>query len=139
MGAIVDVKFNKEEHINQFKKLGVSVIYIYGSQATGLANHASDIDVGIVFVKPEKYKDKTMEVYTILYCMFADIFPGKEVDIVLLQFASPTLQFKAASEGVVVYRQSEEAAFGYKEMAVKKYADIKYFLDLRAQEVLNRI
>lgn len=138
MSLINDIKFNKEE-INQFKKLGISVIYIYGSQATGLAKSASDIDIGIVFEDPEKYKDKTIKVYSELYSIFTDIFPKKEVDVVLLQFASPTLQFKAASEGVTIYQQNERNSFQYKETVVKKYADIKHFLDLRAQEVLNRI
>lgn len=138
MSIIANIKFN-EAQINQFKKLGVSVIYIYGSQATGLSNFASDIDIGVVFSNPEKYKDKTMKVYNELYFIFTDIFPGKKVDIVLLQFASPTLQFKAVSDGVVIYEKNAQSNFEYKEAVIKKYADIKYFLDLRAQEVLNRI
>lgn len=138
MDLIHDIQFNKEQ-IKQFKKLGISVIYLYGSQATGLANPASDVDIGIVFANPEKYKNKTMNTYSKLYSVFSDIFPGKEVDIVLLQFASPTLQFKAVSGGVVIYEEPERNNFQYKEAVVKKYADVKYFLDLRAQQVLNRI
>lgn len=138
MIRITKVKFNKEQ-IGRFKKLGVLTVYIYGSQANGRAHSDSDIDVGVVFANPEKYKDTTIRVYSELFDIFSDVFLGRKIDVVLLQFTSPTLQFNAAVEGIVIYEANKEKSFQYKETAVKRYADIKYFLDLRTQEVLNRI
>lgn len=133
------VKFSQKQ-INQFKRLGVDIIYLFGSYAQGFTHPLSDIDIGIVFNKPEKYKNKKMKAYLKLYDIFTDIFPEiKEVDIVFLQFTPLSLQLDAIREGMVLYERDEETRFNYQEMVMKKHADIKYFYDLSNKYLLERI
>jgi len=143
------IKFTQKQ-INIFKRLGIEIIYLFGSQAQGKTHSLSDVDIGIVFEKPEKYKDKTMDPYLKLYDIFADVLPKSylrqrfrlrehEFDIVFLQFAPISLQFNAIKNGKVLYEKSEEARFAYQEMIMKRQADLQYFYDLRYKAILERI
>lgn len=145
-------KFSKK-HIDIFKKLGVKIVYLFGSQAEGCPGPMSDFDIGIVFSHPEKYKDNTLEAYNQLYDIFIDVLPKKylrkrfamrlhEFDIVFLQFAPIGLQFNAIAKGKVLYSAPEKKKFAYpdyKEYVFKKFADFEYFYKMRHQAILDRI
>ena len=55
---ISKIEFSQKQ-IDQFKKMGVETVYLFGSQAQGFTHPLSDVDVGVVFEEPEKYKNKT--------------------------------------------------------------------------------
>lgn len=143
------IKFSSE-HINIFKKIGIETIYLFGSRAQGKIHPLSDVDIGIVFVKPEKYKDKTMEPYLELYDIFTDVLPKSylrqrfemrehEFDLVFLQFAPISLQMKAIQTGKVLYEKSEKARFSYQEDVMRRHADLQYVYDLQHKAILERI
>jgi len=120
--------------------MGIEVIYLFGSYVQGFKTPLSDIDIGVVFAKPEKYQDNTLEVYNKLYDVFTDIFPNtKEVDIVFLQFTPISLQFNAIKDGEIIYESNSKARFCYQESVLKKYLDLKYFYNLRYKAILTRI
>lgn len=139
MTSIEKVKFNIRQKA-RFKKLGVDAIYLFGSYAQGLETPISDIDIGIVFSHPEKYKSNTMPAYLALYDIFTDIFPKiKQVDIVFLQLVSLKLQYEAAIQGKALYESSLAKRFNYQEEVIKKYADLKYFYNIRYKAILERV
>lgn len=132
-------KFSQKQ-ISQFKKMGINTIYLFGSQAQGYTHPMSDIDIGVVFDKPEKYKDKTMPAYLKLYDIFTDVFPErKQIDIIFLQLTGLSLQFNAVKSGQVLYEADQEHRFKYQEDVFKKYADFKYFYDMQYNAILKRI
>ncbi len=144
-----NIKFAKK-HLNTFKKLGIETIYLFGSHAQGNTHPLSDIDIGVVFSKPEKYKDNTMSAYSKLYNVFADVLPKEylkkrfkmrahEFDLVFLQFAPFSLQFNAIRDAKVLYEKDEEERLNYQEYVVKRNADFEYFNNLRHQAILQRI
>lgn len=133
------IKFTKEQ-IKIFEKFGVETIYLYGSYAQGFTHPMSDVDIGVVLKNPAKYENKTMEPYMKLWDIFTDIFPNiKKVDVVLLQFTPIGLQRDAVIDGKVLYEKSLEKKFIYKENVLKRFADIKYFYDMRHKAILDRI
>lgn len=132
------IKFNQKQ-IDVFKKLGVVAIYIFGSQVQGLAHKMSDVDIGIIFDKPEKYKNKTMDAYSEFYSIFTDVFPGKDVDIVFLQLVSPALQFRAVRDGKIIYEADQEQQLNYRESVFKKYLDLRHLYNMRYQAILEAI
>ncbi len=143
------IKFSQKQ-LNQLKKMGIEVIYLFGSQAEGKTHPLSDFDFGIVFEKPEKYKDNTLDVYSKLYGIFTDVLPKSylrrrfqmrehEFDIVFLQFAPISLQFSAIREGKVLYERNREKRFQYEEYIIKRNADLNYFYDIRYKAILERI
>ena len=135
---ISKIKFSQKQ-INQFKKMGVETVYLFGSQAQGFTHPLSDVDIGVVFENPEKYKNKTMEPYLKLDDIFSDIFPKKQIDVVFLQFTPLSLQFNATRGGKVLYEKNEEKRFCYQEDILKRYLDAKYFYDLRYKAILERM
>lgn len=135
---ISKIKFSQKQ-LNQFKKMGVETVYLFGSQAQGFTHPLSDVDIGVVFEDSEKYKNKTMEPYLKLDDIFSDIFPKKQIDVVFLQFVPLNLQFNAIRDGKVLYEKDEEKRFCYQEDVLKGYLDIKHFYDLSDKYFLERI
>ena len=132
-------KFTKKQ-INQFKKIGIETIYLFGSQAEGFATPNSDVDIGVVFSCPKKYKDKTMDAYLKIDKIFSDVFPKvKKIDVVFLQFTTIALQFNAIKYGKVLYEKSEEKRFDYHEKIIRIHADLEYLYKLEYKCVLERI
>lgn len=143
------IRFSQKQ-INQFEKMGIEIIYLFGSRAKGKVSPLSDFDIGIVFEKPEKYKDKTMNVYLKLYNIFTEVLPKDylsqrfkmkehEFDIVFLQFSPISLQFEAIKNGKVLYEKDEEKRFQYEEYVLKRHADLKFFYDLSFKTLLERL
>lgn len=143
------IKFSKKQ-INVFKKMSILAIYLFGSQAQGKTHKLSDVDIGIVFERPERYKDKTLDVYLKLYDIFTEVLPKDylkrrfqlkehEFDIVFLQFSPISLQFYAIKESKVLYEKDKEKRLNYEEYVMKRYCDLKYFYDIHYQAILERI
>lgn len=146
---MIRIQFSPK-HINQFRKLGIETIYLFGSQAQGRTGPLSDFDIGVVFEKPEKYRDKAMKPYLELYKIFTEVLPKEylrrrfkmrkhEFDIVFLQFAPMRLQLEAAQNGKILYEKNLEKRLSYEEYVLKRNCDLKYFYDLRYQAILERI
>lgn len=144
-----EIEFSSKQ-LNQFKEMGIEVVYLFGSRAQGKTTLLSDFDFGIVFRSPEKYKDKTLEVYSKLYKIFSKVLPQHyleyrfkmrehEFDVVFLQFSPISLQFSAIKDGEVLYERDREKRFQYEEYVMKRNADLKYFYDLSLKYLLERI
>lgn len=131
-------KVFSEEIITKFKDLNIGILYLFGSSVLGIERENSDIDIGIVFLDINKIKD-LLEVYNIIYEIFSEIFPDKELDIVFLDKAPLTLKFEIVTTGEVIYTISEEFLASYKEKIVKEYIDFKPLLDEQDRVLLERI
>ena len=120
------------------KKLNISLIYLFGSSIIGTQRAESDIDIGVVFEKPEGIKN-TMIIFEELYLSLSQVFTDRDLDIVFLDFAPLTLQFEVVTTGKVIYRVSREFEYDYKEKIIKEYIDFKPLLDVQDQILLERI
>lgn len=133
------IKFTQKQ-LKIFRKLGIILIYLFGSHAEGFAHEGSDIDIGIVFQNPEKYRDNTLDAYHELYDIFSDIFEGQgEPDIVFLQLTPYSLQFHAIKPEKILYQKNPKTRFSYEEEVMKRSADLQYFDNLHMNAVLSRI
>ena len=120
------------------KKMNISLIYLFGSSIIGNQRAESDIDIGVVFEKPDRIKN-TMIIFEELYLSLSQVFPDQDLDIVFLDFAPLTLQFEVVTTGKVIYRVSREFEYDYKEKIIKEYIDFKPLLDIQDQILLERI
>lgn len=140
-----------QKHKLVFKALGVEAIILFGSQTTGKINNLSDVDIGVIFAKPEKYKNNTNDVYLKLYDVLTDVLPRAylqrrfklrehEVDIVFLQFAPIYLQHKALQDGKIIYQSQvgKDKILTYKENVSRSFLDLRHFFNLRFQAILER-
>jgi predicted nucleotidyltransferase len=146
---MLKIKFFKN-HLNQFKKLGINVIYLFGSRVQKSISPLSDIDIGVVFERPQIYKDKTLDIYFKLYDIFKEVLPKNylrqrfkmrehEFDIVFLQFAPISFQFNAIKNGRVLYEKNKEKRLNYEEYIIKRHCDLQYFYNLSHKYLLERI
>lgn len=143
------IKFSKKQ-IKQIEKIGVETIYLFGSYAKGINHTLSDVDIGIVFAKAEKYRDKTMEAHLKLYDIFTDVLPKEylkqrfktrrhEFDLVFLQFAPVSLQFNAIRGAKILYEKDRKKRLEYEERVIKRYLDLNYLYNLSYKYLLERI
>src|SRR3989344_3917781 len=123
--SMLQIKLSQKQ-LNLFEEIGVSIVYLFGSSARGLATLHSDIDLGIVFAQPGKYASNTLDIYSKLYNSLVEALPKDylkrrfenrehELDIVFLQFTPVSFQFEAATQGMVIYEKSTRAKFDYLE------------------------
>ncbi len=145
----MNIKFSPQ-HKKIFQKLGIQSIYLFGSYAEGRPQALSDIDIGVVFSQPNKYKNNLMDAYSKLYDIFIEVLPKKylkkrlsmrahEFDLVFLQFAHLELCFNALSRGKLIFVSDRQKETEFRELIFKQYIDLAYFLKMRQKAILARI
>jgi len=118
----------KRELRGKFKKLGIFIVYLFGSKAIGRGSRLSDIDIGVVFKNPPLSKD-TRSLYNILYGLFSELYPNAKLDIVLLQTAPLSLQYSAINDGKILFEEDPIVTADYEYRVVSEYLDFKPVLD----------
>jgi len=121
-----------EELTALFKKYGVKIAYLFGSQkeagAAFLSGKAvevdgdSDLDIGLVF---ERLPEKTFSVYGELYADLCLLFEPFVIDPVFIQETESFLQYEAIT-GELIYCEDEIFLDNYEEMVMKKASDLKF-------------
>ncbi|MDO8569732.1 MAG: nucleotidyltransferase domain-containing protein [bacterium] len=137
----IDVKTIKlpEERL---RKLDVALVYLFGSQAEGVAGPLSDIDIGVVFADPKIARGDTLRIYNELYNLLTDHFDMsnfRNIDIVFLERAPLELQFDAISHGITLFEISTDFRMNFEERTSALYRDFKPLLNEFNQAVLARI
>jgi predicted nucleotidyltransferase len=119
---------NKELR-EEFKKLGILIIYFFGSRAVGRESPLSDVDIGIVLKTPLLNID-TRALYNKLFELFSELYPDSKVDIVFLQTAPLALQFFAIKEGKILWEGDARFTADYENLAIQQYLDFRPVLDI---------
>ncbi|MBI3814555.1 MAG: nucleotidyltransferase domain-containing protein, partial [Nitrospinae bacterium] len=118
----------KKEIRAKLRELGVYIVYLFGSKATGMTTPLSDIDIGIV-VKDSKTLEDTRALYTVLYDIFQELYPAKKVDIVFLQKSPLPLQYYAIKEGKVLFEDDPRITADYESYVMNMNLDFKPVLE----------
>jgi len=125
--------------VEKLEKNKVGVIYHYGSTATGYELKFSDLDLGIIF-RDRKVLKNSLDTYSKMYDLLTDYikFPY-ELDIVLLQQTSFSLQYQVICEGNVIYEVDSQVRMDYEEYVMKRYFDFKYVINYFDKILMERI
>ncbi len=120
---------NLDELKNYFgRQTNVAAVYIFGSCGTEYEHSFSDLDLGIVFAKGKvALRDEMM-----MEASLSLLLNKENVDLVNLNKAPLKLQYKAVSEGELVYEGNYEVHSNFLERVYKRYLD--YLPDLEAYE-----
>ena len=127
----------KKEFREKFKKLGVYIVYLFGSRSIGRGSPLSDIYIGVVLKNPSLGKD-TRQLYHALYQLFSDLYPASELDIVFLQVAPLSLQYSAIGEGKVLFEEDPTFTADYENFVINQYLDFRAVLDFFDRVTLGR-
>jgi len=118
----------RKEFKEQFKRLGISIVYLFGSKITGGSNKLSDIDIGVV-LKNLILSDDTRVLYNALYKLFSELYPNSRIDIVFLQKAPLSLQHSVIKDGKVLFQEDSILTADYEYRVVNQYLDFRPVLD----------
>lgn len=101
--------------------------YIFGSTATGTERKGSDVDVALYLV-PESAEgsfDIRLELMEKLTRAIS-----KDVDVVVLNAASPFLRYVALKEGQLVLERAQGARIDFELKALNEYFDYKPIMEM---------
>lgn len=118
----------RKEFKEKFKRLGISIVYLFGSRVTGGGNKLSDIDIGAV-LKDLPSSGDTRVLYNALYKIFSELYSNSKIDIVFLQKAPLSLQFSAIKGGKVLFEEDSILTADYEYRVVNQYLDFRPVLD----------
>ena len=127
----------KKKSKEELKKLGVAIVYLFGSKATGRTSRLSDIDIGIVLKTPASERH-SRTLYHMLYQLFSEVYPSSKLDIVFLQTASLSLQYAAIKDGKILFEEDPKLTADYVNLVINQYLDFKPVLDLFDQVSMER-
>lgn len=131
------MKFKYREIIRKIRSLDIALAYLFGSYVLDTYGDLSDIDIGIVLLKP--HTESYLSLFIPLYNIFSELYSKEDIDIVFLDKAPLTLKFEVVTTGKVLYRISREFEYNYRERIIKEYIDMKPLLEEQDKALLERI
>ena len=123
-----------------FKKYNVVFAYLFGSQATGKTNQASDFDIAVML--PEKYDSSKR--FKIRLKIMSEVgravgYPDK-VDLVVLNDTKLILfKFVIIREGKVIYENNHLKRVNFELKTMNNYYDFSPFIEAYNKAYLKRI
>jgi uncharacterized protein len=117
---------------------GVLAGFLIGSHARGAAGPLSDVDVAVIHADGLD-PDERLRLRLGLLAGAADALKSEEVDVVLLNEASPLMRHDALREGVVLFDRDPEARLRFQLEAFHDYVDTEPLRELSSRRLRDRI
>jgi predicted nucleotidyltransferase len=121
-----------------FAAQGVRVAYLFGSQATGRARPDSDVDIAVLWgddVPRSDYFRRRLE----LIGAMMDLFRTNDVDVVVLNEATPLLAVEVLRHGRLLYNVDDRLRVEFQVRTVQVYRDTAFLRRLLAEELEYRV
>ncbi|TFG20085.1 MAG: nucleotidyltransferase domain-containing protein [Promethearchaeota archaeon] len=115
----------------------LKLVYLFGSKAKEINTPVSDIDIAI-FIDNYEHQD-LRQIFLDLIFEFSQLFKSDKIDLLILNEAPITIQFKVISEGKPLFQVNPEYRADYEENVVKLYLDFKKFEDDYYETMHKRI
>lgn len=104
------------------RKREILAAYIFGSVSTGRTRKSSDIDVAVL-ISDRISPSKRFEYRLKLMADLGSALHRSDVDLVILNEASPLLAHRVLSKGKLVFERSASARVRFQVMTANRYAD----------------
>ena len=101
--------------------------YLFGSYATGNEWAESDIDVA-VYVNQKKIKD-LFHVKIELLTVLTDALKTDDVDLLILNEATPVLKYEVLTKGILIFTKDENVYTEFYLRGFKEFFDYRYLLE----------
>ena len=115
----------------------VKLVLLFGSAATGRQHPLSDTDIGVVFADSNRRLKEPVKVYGDLLEEMQKHFSG-QIDLVYLEETPLSLQYRAVTDGRILYEKNHSSYVNYKEKVLKYYFDFKFAEEIIYQGFLAR-
>ncbi|MEK7480790.1 MAG: nucleotidyltransferase domain-containing protein [Patescibacteria group bacterium] len=115
------------------EKYQLSLVLLFGSQATGKTHKQSDYDVAYLSERPLALMEESSLIVDLM-----PVFQTLTVDLVNLHNASPLLLKKIAERCMMLYEKERHLFAQFRIYAYKRYMEAQRLFRMRDQQ-LNRI
>lgn len=133
------ITFSRSEE-EALRRLGVTSVVLFGSQALGISGEASDYDIGVLREVEGRDVFQEKACYEELYDMLsAKIGKLVNIDIVFLDAAPMELAHHAAKYGSALYEAVPGTFARFKETVMERYADFSSYRRMFQEQILRRI
>jgi predicted nucleotidyltransferase len=112
----------------------IRLLVAFGSVARGQHRPDSDLDLAVWL----EAADVTPLALVTLDTALQPLFPGQHLDLVLLNSASPLLQFQVARQGLPLFEATPGVFQAFQVLAAKRYADTAHLRQLDRVEETAR-
>jgi predicted nucleotidyltransferase len=113
-----------------FQRFRVELAYLFGSQATGMAGPLSDVDIAVLLA-PDVPREDWGGTQVALITELIGLFRRNDVDVVILNRASPLLADRAIRYGRVLCEPDPLRRTRFEVKALQRYLDTKPLRKLR--------
>lgn len=127
---MIDIESIKPAMAELAKKHGLTLVVLFGSQATGRTHEKSDIDIAVLSRQSVNRARIALEL--------DEIFKRDDIEVVNLALSSPTLMRAVVGEGVLLYEDKPGAFFGWKLYAIKIWMETAWLRRLANKRALER-
>jgi len=120
------------------KDFGLSFVVLFGSQATRRERFKDDYDIAVLAFQGGIKEAEQVE----LICRFSQLLETDNLDLVILNFAHPLLQYEVAQEGKLLYEVEEGSFDRFRWRAIQSWNDNKKFNNLNMdyiEDYLNQV
>lgn len=124
----MDIEKIKPKIAELARQYHLSLVLIFGSQATGITHPQSDTDVAYLSGNPMDIMKESAFSVALMEILKTDF-----VDIVSLRNASPLLQKEIADSAIVVYESRKSLFNEFVINAIKKYFETKKLFKIRSE------
>lgn len=107
-----------------FQEHGAVLAYLFGSRAEGRSGPLSDLDFAVLFgpdVPPEAWSDRQIK----LMVRLMDLFGGEDVDLVVLNRATPVMAQQVATRGCLLFEAQPGTRVDFEVDTLRRYVDTK--------------
>lgn len=106
------------------KKLGMQLVYLFGSYARGDKNF-QDIDIAILIDLESPDIIREMEIAESFKNELTKNHPKSPVQVIPLNSANPLLRYEVIKEGRAIYASSDEERIAFEMKTLREYGDYK--------------
>jgi len=109
---------------------GIELIFLFGSNVKDKVTAKSDLDIGVYLTNPLP-PEKIWE----FQCSLMDIYKRSDVDLIILNDASPLLLFSLLLNNKVIYMKDEHLLYDFFSWARKRYWQYKSHFEKYAEQL----
>lgn len=120
-----------------FASHGVALAYLFGSQARGRPGPLSDVDIAVL-LGPEVGRDRWFQVKLDLIGALMELFRRNDIDVVVLNRATPVMAHEVARSGRILYEAKPGTRVAFEVSALRRYVDTKPLRRIQDQHLLDR-
>jgi predicted nucleotidyltransferase len=130
------------EYIERLKQIfaerGVVLAYLFGSQAEGKAGPLSDVDIAIL-LGPHVAREQWFQVQLDLMGALMSLFHRDDVDVVILNQATPVLAHEVVRSGQILHEARPGTRADFELATLRRYVDTEPLRRLQDRRLLERV